>query len=101
MYIRQVAISKKCPSERDNGGKHEKIPQDLETVKKWYFYKIVVYHIASIDAYALKLLCHCEEARRADVAISRYKARNAVQKRTLYQEIPTVASLSRNDMCFR
>ena len=91
MYIRQVAIFKKCPSERDSGGEYEKIPQDLRTVKKWYFYKIVVYHIASIDAYALKLLCHCEEARRADVAISRYKARNAVQKRTLYQEIPTVA----------
>ena len=46
MYIRQVAIFKKCPPQRDRGGKYEKIPQDLRTVKKWYFYKIVVYHTA-------------------------------------------------------
>ena len=33
--------------------------------------------------------CHCEEGRSPDVAISRYNTRNAVQERTLYQEIAT------------
>ena len=34
--------------------------------------QIVVYRSVPIDAHASKLPCHCEEARRADVAISWY-----------------------------